>query len=143
MADEAQIRSSLSIVSGKLEYRSQPTAFNADVTGSKGPVPGAIQVTTAGTDVDFSELTTPGLCRLMNLDPTNFVVYGIWDPESHTFFPLGELLPGEFAVLRLARDLQEEMGTAAGTGTTGADTNRLRFKAHTAACNVLVEAFEV
>lgn len=143
MGDEAQIRSSLAIVKDNLEYRSQPTAFSADVAGSKGPVPGAFTATTAGTDTDFSELTTPGLCRIMNLETANFVTYGIWDPEGHTFYPLGELLPGESQVIRLSRDLQEEMGTTVGTGTTGASTNRLRFKAHTANCKVLVEAFEV
>jgi hypothetical protein len=79
----------------------------------------------------------------MNLDADNFFAYGIWDPEGHTFYPLGELLVGEFTILRLSRDLQEEYGTAPGTGTIGADTNRLRLKAHTAACIALVEAFEV
>ena len=141
MADEASIRASLQIISGKLEYRSQPTVFTADVAGAKGPVPGALAASTAGTDVDFGELTTPNLCRIMNLDATNFIEYGIWDPEGSTFYPLGELLAGEFTVLRLSRNLQEEYGT--GTGTTGANTNRLRLKADTAACNVLVEAFEV
>lgn len=142
MADEASIRSSLQITKGEIEYRSNPTQFLADVTGSKGPTPGAVTVTTAGTDIDFSELTTPALCRIQNQDSTNFVEYGIWDPEGNTFYSLGEILPGETYVLRLSRFLQEEFGTAAGTGTTGADTNRLRFKAQVASINVLVEAFE-
>ena len=94
-----------------------------------------------GTDVDFSELTIPGLCRLMNLDATNFIEFGIWDPEGGVFYPLGEIGPGKTYTIKLSRNLQEEFGT--GTGTTGADTNRLRIKADTAACNVLVEAFEV
>ena len=143
MSDEATIQGSLQIVSGELQYYSRPTVFLADVAGAKGPVPGAISVSTAGTDVDFSELTTPGLCRIMNVDPTNFFEYGIWDPESHTFYPLGELLVGEFTILRLSRNIQEEYGTAPGTGTTGADTNRLRLKANVATCIALVEAFEV
>lgn len=147
MADEAQVRSSLQITkktsSGltRLEYRSQPTVFTADVTGTKGPVPGALTVTVDGVDVDFSELTVPALCRLQNQDDTNFFEYGIWDPESSTFFPLGEVLAGETYTLRLSRNLQEEFQT--GTGTTGADTNRLRLKADTASLNALVEAFEV
>lgn len=140
MADEAIVRSSLQIKAGNVNYQSQPTAFKADVTGRKGPVPGAIAVSTDGTDVDFGELTTPGLCRIQNLDPTNFVEYGIWEPATSTLYPLGELLPGETYILRLSRNLQEEyLGT--GTGTS-APTNRLRFKANTAACNVVVEAFE-
>ncbi len=141
MVNEASIRSSLQITKGKIEYRSSPTQFSADVTGSKGPSPGAVDISTAGTDIDFSELTTPGLCRIQNQDPTNYVTYGIWDPENNTFFPLGELLPGETYPLRLSRLLQEELGT--GSGTSGADTNRLRFKADTASVVVLVEAFEV
>jgi hypothetical protein len=145
MADEAQIRASLQIKgSGNLDYQSAPTAFTADVAGNKGPVPGAISATAAGvgaggTDVDFSELTQPGLCRIQNLDTTNFITFGIWDGTQ--FFPLGEVLAGESFVFRLSRDLSEEFGT--GTGTTGTAANSLRIKADTAACNVLVEAFEV
>ncbi|MDB4786219.1 hypothetical protein OAG36_00645 [bacterium] len=140
MADEAQIRTSLQIVNTttKLEYRSAPTAFTGDVTASKGPVPGAFSATLDGVDADFSELTTPAYCRMMNLDATNFVTYGIWDDV--TFYPLGEILPGESYVIRISRDLTEEFGT--GTGTTGTAINTLRFKADTAAVNVLVEAFE-
>lgn len=145
MANEAQVRGSLQILkkSGTItliDYGSKPTTFQATVTGTKGPVPGAFTVTVLGTDVDFSELTTPGLCVFKNLDPTNFVTYGIWDPENSKFFPLGELLPGEVFPIRLSRDLQEEFQT--GTGTTGADTNRLRFKADTVSLDVSVEAFE-
>ncbi len=146
MADEATVRSSLQVLkkSGTTElinHSTKPTTFKADVAGTKGPVPGAIDVTVEGTSIDFSELTTPGLCRIMNQDATNFVTYGIWDPEGSTFYPLGEILPGETYVLRLSRDMQWELGT--GTGTTGAETNRLRFKADTATVSVLVEAFEV
>lgn len=138
MANEATIRTSLMIKKGNIFYQSNPTAFKANVTGTKGPVPGAVSIaaTVTGTDIDFSELVTPGLCRLQNLDATNFVTYGIWDGVS--FFPLGELLPGETYVLRLSRYLGEEF---AGTGTP-ADVNTFRMKADTAACNVLVEAFE-
>lgn len=141
MANEAQVRASLQIISGKLEYFSKPVVFLADVAGAKGPVPGAIQATRAGTDVDFSELTTPSLCKIMNLDDTNRLEYGVWDPEGNKFYPFGELLAGEFTVLRLSRNLQEEYGTS--TGTTGADTNRLRVRGIQAAVDVLVEAFEV
>ena len=145
MSNEARVQSSLTIrkTSGtvtQLDYRSAPTTFTVDVTGTKGPVPGAISATVAGTDVDFGELTQPTLCVLHNQDATNFVEYGIWDPEGSTFYPLGELGPGESYVLKLSRNIQEQYQT--GTGTTGDDTNRLRFKADTAACNISVEAFE-
>lgn len=141
MGNEGTIRSSLAIKQGKTDYSSQPTSFRVDVSEGSGPTPGAITVSIAGTDVDLSELATPGLCRIQNLDASNYVTYGIVDPETEKFYPLGELLAGESYVFRLARDIQEEYGTGAGTGTTGPDTNRLRIKAHTAACVVLVEAF--
>jgi hypothetical protein len=136
MASEARITTSLQIKKGNLFYQNQPQAFIADMEGDKGPSPGAITVGTAGTDVDFSELAQPGLCRIMNLDEANFVTFGIWDGEFH---PLGELLPGESYVLRISRELGSEFGV--GTGTSGSG-NTLRFKADTAACDVLVEAFE-
>lgn len=138
MANEARINSSLQIKTGNLDYQSRPTAFQATVTGAKGPTPGAIAVSTAGTDVDLSELSTPGLCFITNIDSTNYVTYGIWD--GATFYPLGELLPGECYVLRLSRSLTQEYGT--GTGTTGTNINRLRLKANGATANIRVEAFE-
>ena len=139
MADEAQVRSSLQIVEGKVDYRSQPTVFLANVAaGTKGPTPGALTATVAGIDVSLTELTTPGLCRIMNLDGTNFVEVGIWD--GSTFYPLMDLLAGETFVIRLSAALGQEFGT--GTGTTGGPVNTLRIKADTASCDVLVEAFE-
>ena len=141
MASEARVQSGMRIQVGSLVYQSQPTSFVADVAGAKGPTPGAITVSTAGTDIDLSELTTPGLCRIMNLSTVNYVTYGIWDPESSKFYHLGEALPGESYNIRLSRLLGWEAGT--GTGTDGPETNRLRFYANAAACDVLVEAFEV
>lgn len=123
MADEARIQSYLQIRKGNLDYLSRPNSFVADVGTAFGPSPGAVTVTTGGTDVAFTGLTTPALCRLMNLDSTNFAEYGVWD--GATFHPLGELLPGETYVLRLSRNL-----------TT------FRLRANTASCAVLVEAFE-
>lgn len=146
MANEARVQSSLSIrkSSGtitQIDYQSRPTAFLATVTGTKGPVPGAITVTTAGTNVSLDELDLPGLCRIANLDASNYVTVGIYDPELDRFYPLADVLPGEFYLLRLSRHLGTEYDNATGTGTS-AFTNRLRIRANTASCNVLVEAFE-
>lgn len=137
MANEATINIGLQIRNLPLDYRSHPTDFRADVTGKKGPGPGAFQVTTEGVDVDLSEFTTPGLCRVMNLDDTNFVEYGIFDGLE--FIPLGEILAEEFYILRLSRNLTNSFGTGTGTIDSG---NTFRIKADTAACNVVVEAFE-
>jgi hypothetical protein len=138
MADEIQIRASLQITKNNLNYRSYPTDFKADVTGAKGPVPGAITAAVLGTSVSFAELTTPGWCRISNLDDTNYVTVGILDPDGD-FYPLFEVLPGEFEIIRLSRFL----GQSWGVGTATTDTScTLHIQADTAACNVLVEAFE-
>lgn len=139
MADEATVRSSLQIRTGNLSYNSQPSGFQADVSGVKGPCPGAFAVSTSGTDVDLSELSSPGLCRIANLDSTNFVEWGIWEPLISHFYVLGRILAGESYIIRLSPHLGYEYGV--GTGTVGG-VNTLRFKADTAAVNVLVEAFE-
>lgn len=140
MADEAVLRTSLAIRKGNVDYSSKPAGFSADVTGEKGPTPGAVAVTTYGTDISLSQLTTPGFVRLMNLDATNYVEYGIYYTAGNKFLPLGEIGPGESYVLKFSRNLFEDY---AGTGTgTSADVNTFRIKANTASCNVLVEAFE-
>lgn len=130
---EVTIRNSLSIDAGNLEYSSKPTNFTGSISSvnPKGPVPGALDVTTSGTDVDLSELTTPGYCRIMNLDATNYVTFGIWDGSD--FHPLGEILPGETYPIRLSRSI----GLGVGTGY-----ENLRLVADTATCIVVVEAFE-
>lgn len=139
MANEASIQSGFNIVkkSGsitQINHNTLPSSFRATVTGTKGPTPGAIDVPTSGVEVDLSELTTPGFCRLHNQDDTNYVTYGIIDIDGNTFHELGELGPGESYVLKLSRVI----GTTVGTADEG-----LFLKADTATCSVLVEAFEV
>ena len=149
MADEAQIQTSLQIRKTspdtnvkQIDYRSQPTSFKADVDLIQGPTPGSFLVSTAGTDVDLSALTTPGLARFQNQDDTNYVQVGMWDPEGARFYPMLELLPGESYIVRLSRDIEEEFGTGdPGTASAGPSTNRLRFKAIVADCQCNVEAF--
>lgn len=139
MSNEAQIQSSLVIRRGSLLY-GRPRMFQADVSATKGPTPGYVLVSTEGTDIEFTELTTPGLVRIQNVDTTNYVEYGIFDPQTNVFYPLGELLPGEEYVLRFSRNLQEEY---VGTGTgTSAPTNTFRMKANGAPCGVQIDAFE-
>lgn len=132
MANEATIQSSLNIRAGNIQYQSRPSTFNANVTGRKGPTPGAVRIaTTPGTSVLFGELTTPGLVRIQNLDETNFVKWGVWN--GVTFYSLGKILPGESYVFRMSEDFD------AGTGTSG---HEFRIVADTAACVVVVDAFE-
>jgi len=137
MSSEATIQSTLTIrklssTTTVLDYSSRPTSFVADVTGTKGPSPGAVSITTGGTSIDLSELSWPSLCRFMNQDDTNRVEVGVYDGVS-TFYPFIELLPGESYTMRLSRYLQ-------GPGTAG--TWELYGQAYGDTVVLLVEAFE-
>lgn len=117
---------------------SKPTSFSATVVDGSGPTPGLIEVPVSGIDVDLSAITNPGgLIRIQNLSSTNFVELGSWD--GAIFRPLFELLPGEFYVHRLARNLGEIYGT--GTGTSGTDATTLRLNADSSSCICKVEAY--
>lgn len=149
MADEIRVSSTIQIRKGSLVHVPQPSSFTADIVGeAKGPSPGAISVSPTGTDVDLNEIENPGVCWIQNLDQDeadggsgNYITYGIWDPELSRFYPLGEILPGEFYFLRLSRFIQEEVGT--GTGTVGgSSSNRLRLYSNASEINARVEVFE-
>ena len=148
MADEATIRSGLQILKRDsttgitlMDYQGRPQSFTADVDGTKGPTPGAITVSAvSGTDIDLSELTTPGLCRLMNMDANNPIHVGRYDPDSQRFYPLIKLLPGETYVVRLS-DLVEDEWSGTGTGTTST-ASTFRAYAENADSVLSVEAFE-
>lgn len=141
MANELTLRTSLTVRKGNLDYRSFPSQFQLDQTGVGGPTPGAILCATApGTDVDLSELTTPGPAFVQNLDATNYVTIGIYDPQSNFFYPMLEVPAGKGYPIYLSRDLFEEYAT--GTGTVGPGTNTLRIIANNAACIVKFDAFE-
>lgn len=141
MANEINLRASLTIKKGALDFRSNPSQFILSQSGVGGPTPGTILCAVApGTDVDLTELTTPGACYLQNLDATNYVTVGIFDPETNRFFPMLELPPTVGYPVVLSRNIREEFAT--GTGTIGNLTNRLRIIANSAACLVCVAAFE-
>lgn len=137
MSNEASVRIQLMLRNLPINYISSPTDFRVDVTGKNGPGPGALTVTTSGIDVSFTQFITPTLCWLMNLDQGNFVEFGMYDGTN--FLPLGELGPGEFYILKLSRNLGSSYGSGTAPPTTG---KRLRLKANTASCVVVVNAFE-
>lgn len=140
MSNEATVRTGIQITKNGLIYRPPTASFNVDVSAAKGPTPGLVVVPILGVDVDFSELTTPGLCRISNYDTTNFVTYGIGDSVTNEFYPLGEIGPSESYILKLSRNLgidQDELTTGTGSGT-----KTFRIMADTAPCNCSVEAFE-
>ena len=127
-----------------IDYQSRPNAFTADQANVGGPTPGEVYADVAangGTDADLSQLTSPGFARFMNMDPTNFVTWGVRDTVTGIFYQVGELRPGEFTPgIRLSRYLGHQEGP--GTGTAESGTTKLHFRADTAKCKVLVEVFE-
>lgn len=145
MASEIQFRASLQIRVGQQDYRSSPTSFTDDVSSAAdagiGPTPGRITVSTMGTDVDLSELTTPGYVWMHNTDSDNACDWGIYDPEQDRFYPVGRLGPGQFCQFFLSPLFGQEYYPATGTGTTG-PTNTLRLRAQTASVVMRVDAFE-
>lgn len=137
------IRTSLQVNIGNLVYQSQPQAFNpVDALVGLGPSPGAVVIQLNGTDIDLSELAQPGLCRIMNIDPLNFVTRGIWDADNLTFYPIDELLPGESYIVRLSRQLGDKEAPGTGTSPTNTLPCTMRFKADSEPVILLVEAFD-
>lgn len=142
MAGEITVRTSLTVRKGRQSYQSPSAGYTADLVAATavGPTPGALAVSTEGTDVSLAQLNTPGHCFIQNIDSTNPFEWGVWDPETSRFYPVGQLLPGETVVLRLSPNVGVEY-TGTGTGTTAA-TNRLHLKASGGASTARVEAFE-
>ena len=142
MANEAQLRISLLINNqssgGQLVYQSFPQGYTGNVVGNAGPVPGAQLISNHGTQISFPGLTLPGYAILHNLDPTNFVTYGIWIPSLNRGIALGELLPGEIYVLRFSRYLGQDFSG----GTGSADAIKFWMVANSAPCWVDISAFE-
>lgn len=143
MANEVSVNCGLVIRKNNGQFQAMPSAYRDDLAGDYfGPTPGAMVVTTYGTDVDLSQLTTPGWCRISNLEDEggNYFEYGIYDPETLAFYPFGECHPGKPQVFLLSRNFGEQYA-GTGTGTTS-PTNTFRLKANGGSVNALVEAFE-
>jgi len=141
MTREATIRSGLTIRKNGLQYKSLVDQYFADMNGTKGPSPGSLTVSLAGVAVDFSELTTPALCRIVNYDTANTLHYGISDGTE--FYPLGEIQAGESYVIRLSSLLGRSVAiVGTGSGTYDGGTYQLFLKADVAPIVCSVEAFD-
>jgi hypothetical protein len=145
MANEISMQYSMQVAKGNLnDYKL--FRYSANMAGTpKGPIPGALTVSVHGTDIIFSGLVQPGICRLTNIDATNFVTVGVFDktasaayPNGH-FLPLAEILPGESYPMRITRKLTKDVGS--GTGSV-AGISTMRIMADTAPCVIVVEGFE-
>ena len=119
MADEITITTGMRLVNGALKVELGNTTTTFDQTTARGGGPGTIDVSTAEETIDFVD-TVPGFVMIKNLDPTNFVEYGL------TTGQLGlKLRPnGGFGFLEI------------GTGS-------LIMKADTATCKVQIVAINV
>lgn len=130
MANEISISAGIKLKNGNLAFSSSPTSFQANQSVANGPSPGAVKALTSGTTVSFAELTLPGWAAITNTDASNFVTYGLFD--GSTFRPLGELRPGETAVLRFSRTML----------TANAAADVFRLVADTATVIVLVNCLD-
>ncbi len=141
MSNEIQVRWTLQVRNGNTDYRPPQVSFNADQVVAGGQTPGYILVTTYGTDINLSQITSPGgWCTITNLDQTNFVEVGVWDPVFGIFLAFAELLPGESFPVRLSRYLGQQIGTGSGTATSNPAAT-LRLKATVSPCYCIVNAF--
>ena len=141
MANQAVVSTSMSITRGSLN---RPLTSNDVIvmTGLAGPTPGNVLAAVNHTVVNLTALTTPGLCRIQNLDANNTVYYGIYSSHYNDFFPLGRLLPGMTNYLYLSDLLGKDLTPVTGTGPGDAFTNNFALKALTAPCWCLVEVFD-
>ena len=149
MSREIQVQAGLTVLktSPPINYRSPVTAFVADLNSASvlGPVGGAALVTTAGGDLSFGSLVTPGWAWFYNAGrydgvtaTTEYVQVGVHDGTLfHSFF---ELAPGEACVFKFSRDFGEE-NTVPGTGTSGT-VNTLYAKAFGASQNLNFSIFD-
>ena len=127
MANEAFVHASVQIMKDNLEYKSSPVNFYADVATGKGPTPGAFTASSTGngTQISFTNLSTPALAVIKNLDSTNYVDFGC--VVSGTFYPSLEIQAGELYPIRFSRNMSKTIWY---------------IRANTADCEVVVEAFE-
>lgn len=147
MANEISVTGSVQVAKGNLQFQSRPSGFKATMAGRVGATPGGMLVPLAGADIDLSALSYPGgWCVITNTDPAgtaSYLEYGVYDPVDlpRKFLPIGELLPGEAAQLRLSRQIGYRQTT--GTGTAGVNVGLvLRLKAVSLPVAAKVEAFD-
>lgn len=121
MADELQITVSGTFTNGSLKDTISSNTFKV-TQSTQGMTSKVWSIGTSEEDLALDDITTNGYIYMLNLDTTNYVKFG---PKSGgSMIELGRLRKGEFAVFRLA------------SGVT------LRAIADTAACKVLVKAYE-
>lgn len=141
MANEIRVQSLLQINKTGLVYTTPSSAFQDDMEATPRDItPGHLIATTIGVDIDLSKVTNPGWTEFRNLDATNSVAFGIWNPDQSEFYPFALLGPGQHFIMPLHPLINQEFANT-GTGTTG-QLNTLRALAQYASCNISVKVFE-
>jgi hypothetical protein len=140
MSNEIRVQGSLQVNNGSLQYQSRPSSYSADMANEKGAAPGRVLATPAGVSVVFPSGVGPGGVAFVQNLGTSPVEYGLWDAALGRFLPLLEMLPGEFHVVRLSRELGREFGTGTGTGVS-VGTSSLRLRSIGASSECVVMAF--
>lgn len=121
MADELKITLAVTYANGRLADKIDSATLSVTQT-TQGYFGAVVSVGTSEEDLTLGDIGTNGYVYLKNLDGTNYVKYG---PKSAgSLVDFGKLKPGESAIFRLM------------TGVTW------RWVANTAACKVLVKAYE-
>lgn len=125
MANEFTIRLSVTAKNGNMYDKSGPEGgvFYLNQATVGGPSPGMISVGTSEEVITFTDITTPTLLVIQNLDATNFITYG--PTSGGVMIPVGKILAGKFNVITLDASVT------------------LRAKADTAACKVVFKGFEL
>lgn len=101
MANEASIVTMMTFAKGNVSSiaRGSATAFTLDVSGAKYHA-GVQNIGTSEEQIDFGDITNPGVCWLKNLDATNYV-----EIRSGTgAADLMKLKAGQVAVFQFAAD---------------------------------------
>lgn len=118
MANEITIQAYIKVQNGNLRDEFNVGSKSINQTGVGGPTPGYVTIGTTEETVSFGELSTRGYCIIQNLDATNYIEFG-----GSTGVYMCRLKAGEFALLRL-------------------NNTNLFMQANTAACKVLIKAYE-
>lgn len=122
MAQEITVQANLSCTNGSFAVATKESAIRPTQSTQGGGGPGVVSVTTSDAVVTLSNITTPGWIFVKNLDATNY--FEIGPTSGGAIVKFIKLMPGEFAVFRLAASVT------------------LRAQANTATCKGLFIALE-
>lgn len=146
MSSEVQIRQKLTIRKQNLNYDPPQSQVTFDLDGMFGPYPGALIISYDGTSIDLSPFADPAWIDVQNIEPNDgtgvTVSLGVYDPQTHRYYPVFKIRPGARHLGELDELIQSEFNPVTGTGT-GIGGNRLMLKAKDGdAANVFVGVFE-